>query len=330
MTLILNAWALDFALRHLEEGDGGEDRKTDSEFIPEDYWDKMGKLFKAMSHEATKFSMAFSSEPCPKGEALVSLVSSMEKSVLAFVSVFYGLPKSQGLHLWRSTQRAVIQVLEDLCSLVKVVIEFGAGTQDQLKSTGMVWEDADLFPSLPKDNKEAISAQAKSNLSLVADALTEIEEAADSDSPMDEMLLGLDGISEENDDTWSEDDKTLLAPCLGLIKVTKTLIKKTEHAARKNGQCVTQGQIQELDDVGEVISRLSPSVDDFILSLYPPLDRSNMQEHANQLFTLHGKLLDLLRKSHFTTEDDEKWVNFLFKANNHNWEKIQKEAVNVT
>ena len=111
-------------------------------------------------------------------------------------------------------------------------------------------------------------------------------QAAENDSPIDGlvdmMALGEDA-EEEDENKWTESDKKLLMSCLGMIKVSKSLLKKCQQAIQKNGQCDMTERIAELDRVGDEVVRVSPLVDDFILSLYPPIDTETVQENVSCL-----------------------------------------------
>lgn len=88
---------------------------------------------------------------------------------------------------------------------------------------------------------------------------------------------------EEGGAQWTESDKALTKPCVGLIKTTKSLIKKSTECAQSNGQTQQPMEIQELDKLAELSERLSPSVDDLIMDLYPPVDLSKVQEKVSKV-----------------------------------------------
>ena len=77
---------------------------------------------------------------------------------------------------------------------------------------------------------------------------------------------------------WTESDKALTKPCVGLIKTTKSLLKKTTECVQTNGQTKLPTEVQELDRLAELTERLSPAVDDLIMDLYPPVDKRKVQD----------------------------------------------------
>lgn len=82
---------------------------------------------------------------------------------------------------------------------------------------------------------------------------------------------------------WTESDKALTKPCVGLIKTTKSLIKKATDCVQSNGLTQQPMEIQELDKLAELSERLSPSVDDLIMDLYPPVDLRKVQEKVSKV-----------------------------------------------
>lgn len=82
---------------------------------------------------------------------------------------------------------------------------------------------------------------------------------------------------------WTESDKALTKPCVGLIKTTKSLIKKATDCVQSNGLTQRPMEIQELDKLAELSERLSPSVDDLIMDLYPPVDLRKVQEKVSKV-----------------------------------------------
>ncbi|XP_069114018.1 cyclin-D1-binding protein 1 homolog isoform X2 [Argopecten irradians] len=262
--------------------DGETERETDDDYEAKqgEYWTKVGTVFKSLSHEATKLSLAFASPPLPDQKTCKSLVEMCERATVGLVSLFYCLPKSQGLCLRKCLKSAVLNVLQDLQSLVLVIDSNGAGSPEQLQSTGIVWQNTDRFSKLPKDNRDAVLGIMKVSLELVKDALSEMEEAVEN-GPANDLaeVFGAEMDEPSNEDTWTETDKTLLGPCLGLLKTTRSLLKKSKETVSKRGSCHTPENVSQLDDCADYVERLSPAVDEFSASLYPPMRYSTVQEN---------------------------------------------------
>ncbi|XP_060574694.1 cyclin-D1-binding protein 1 homolog, partial [Ruditapes philippinarum] len=303
----------------------GEGKST----VPDDfnykaYWKKLGDVFKAVSHEATKLSLAYSKPPVPSNEECESLLASVEKTILALLHVYSNLPKCAGLTLRKTIKLSVRQLVEGIKTLAETIQKYSAGSNEQLHQTGIVWEESDRFSKLPQDNRSAVLIVIENNIPMVDDAHSELTEALNNDEDDDglDQFLGISDSRSQNDQQWSEMDKNVIQYCLGLIKCSKSLLKKTKSAVKTNGNCESDECISQLDDVADRVERLSPVVDDLASCVYPPLNGSVVHEKALELGRVNRELLDFLRHSHVTGEDDKKWLDFLVKANSHNLTKL--------
>ncbi|KAK3603407.1 hypothetical protein CHS0354_009387 [Potamilus streckersoni] len=312
------------ALAQIEEGETKKQNPKD--FNPDVYWKKFGDVFKALSHEGTKLTMAFSSPPAPSPEALEGLLGSFEKAVQALVSFYYTLPKRQGITLRKVVRKSVMRCLESVIILVENLKQGNAGNSEQLQSTGALWQEVDNFSSIPRDNKSALLEVLKRNMHLVSDALQELDQALEIDGE-DEGIEEFLGNSQQNHgnnaSSWSDRDKDIIVSCLPLIKASKSILKKTHAAVRLNGRCSSEEEISQLDDLGDYIESMSPKVDEFATSLYPPLKGPNVLQHGEDLHKLNTTLLGFLRQSHITAVEDHRWLDFLMKASTHNWTKLK-------
>lgn len=62
-----------------------------------------------------------------------------------------------------------------------------------------------------------------------------------------------------NQDTyWSEADRRLIAPCLGLMKASKACLKKVLGALKTHGKVETADQVAQLDDLADITQEVSP------------------------------------------------------------------------
>ncbi|XP_066289284.1 cyclin-D1-binding protein 1 homolog [Branchiostoma lanceolatum] len=317
---------LKLVTEQLKEGESR--RQAQEDFNLPSFWERLSASFKIMSHEATKMCLMFSKPPVPSGEESKSLIEGVEKSVLAMVSTFYSLPKDQGMTLRKSVRLSVMSVVDELQDLVNHIIKnVGKGSSDQLFATGSVWECCDHFSRLPKDNKEATLLIIKNTTSLVQDALQEIEEARDDDAggitALDQLQMEDPEDQDNNEESWAESDKALMAPCLGLVKASKACLKKISIAVKTGGKCDAVERIAQLDDIADVVHQTSPQVDDTVLSLYPPMDHSAVRTNALALSGVLKNLLDMAKSSHFTSEADASWLQFLQNAVDHNVDKVR-------
>ncbi|ESO96922.1 hypothetical protein LOTGIDRAFT_214465 [Lottia gigantea] len=285
------------------------------------FWDMLWHPIKLISMEATKLSMVYSKPPAPTQTECETLVSGIEKSILAMVSYYYSLPKSQGLTLRKELHTKVIQVVERVQNLVEIVSKYSGS--ERLQSTGLVWEETDDFDDLPKDNREAALFIIEQTTDLVKDALQEIEQALELGGEDDYLNDILDANEPRNNaDEWSESDKTVISTGMGLIKTVKSTLKKTRDVIKTNGNCNCENNISQLDDICDYVKKLSCIVDEMTIVLYPPIVIPSVQTKVDLLDSSISSILQILKNSHVTSSGDEKWIEFLYKAKQHNLDKI--------
>ncbi|KAG7478236.1 hypothetical protein MATL_G00078370 [Megalops atlanticus] len=305
----------------------GESNESSGGFNLQNFWETLNQAVKATSQEATKLSLAFSKPPLPSPQDGERFAESIQKSVLALSTVYYWLPKSQGITMRRMVREATVEVLEGIVQLIDIILStpLQSLSQEQLTSTGGVWSACDQFVHLPKDNQAAVLEVLASYSGVVKDAISEMEQAqAESHDPFSDVLEEEDLDSRGNQDTyWSEADRQLMAPCQGLMKASAACLKKLSAAIKANGKVDSPENIAQLDDLADITKEISPSVDDLALSLYPPMDYSGVELNACKLASILKKILDITRASHVCLEGDLNWVQFLDGAVDHNLQKVK-------
>ncbi|XP_050399314.1 cyclin-D1-binding protein 1 homolog isoform X1 [Patella vulgata] len=319
---------LQLVLEQIRDGECKRDEKH--VFNESEYWENVAIVFKVVHMEATKLSMVFSTPPPPSQKECEALISGLEKSVLALVSSYYSLPKTQGMTLRKEIQKNIQQIIERIQNLVKSITK-ACGSAEQLQSTGQVWEEIDRFDDLAKDNKQATLLVLQETTELVKDASQEIEQALETegdDDVLNELLDMSDARSNEN--TWSEGEKNLITISLGLIKTVKSALKKTKEAVKINGNCNSETNITQLDDLADFMKKLSPIIDDMTVVLYPPVVSSSVRSKVDSLGSSLSNMLLFLKNSHLTVVSDEKWIDFLLKAKQHNVDKVLEALEEVS
>lgn len=275
----------------------GESQQTDnSNYEKVAYWHRIEKISQSLSHEVTMISMAFSKSPYPSPENVRKMLSKLETASLALVSNFYSLPKSQGLLLRDSFKKSTLDLITKVQTFVKSIQTGMASSPEMLQKTGVVWEHSDYFSNLPKDNKRAVIELMTWSLGLLLDALRELEETMAGGGQFDDLddLIIESGQGLSNEDEWSEEDRTLLGPCQGLIKVANYSLKKAMKATEKGGHCDTFHQISEYDDMADHIKKLSPAVDQLGIALYPPMRHRLVRAYAEHLAEILRNFLNCL------------------------------------
>ncbi|XP_041060852.1 cyclin-D1-binding protein 1 homolog isoform X2 [Carcharodon carcharias] len=179
---------------------------------------------------------------------------------------------------------------------------------------------------LPKsqDNQVAVLSLMSSSAAIVEDALEEMEQARHADNPDPFSDIFDDADSRENRDTyWSETDKQLMAPCLGLVKAAKACLKKVSGAMKTHGKVDSLQHTTQLDDLGDITCEISPSVDELVLSLYPPMNYMTVQMNAAKVASVLNKVLEITKSSHICPESENSWLQFLSGAIEHNMDKVK-------
>ncbi|XP_029683362.1 cyclin-D1-binding protein 1 homolog isoform X1 [Takifugu rubripes] len=309
----------------VKDGEAGEAQEG---FDLSTFWDALNQAAKVVSQEATKLSLAFSKPPVPSQQEGEKLVESVLESVLTLAAVYHWLPKSHGVSLRRQVRGATVEVLDGLVQLLEALLSSPLQrlSQDQLTSTGGVWQVCDHFAQLPKDNKAAVILVLSAQMGVVKDAIEEMEQAlADSEDPFSDIL---DPVGEEprgNRDTyWSEEDRRVIGPCQGLMKASAASLRKLTAAVKTNADVSTSQNLDQLDDLADISKEISPGVDDLALCLYPPLDHSGVDACASRLAAQLKKVLEVVRSSHVCGEPQLSWVQFLEGAVEHNLQKIKE------
>lgn len=116
-------------------------------FNLEEFWTKMAKVTRALRHEATKFSMAFSKLPAPTPVEKTGLVADLEKACLALLAAFSELPLSQGLTLRGEVSGFVWEVLRAVQGMLSAV---GTSSSAGLQPVGTCWEKCDAIQRLSR------------------------------------------------------------------------------------------------------------------------------------------------------------------------------------
>ncbi|XP_068451959.1 cyclin-D1-binding protein 1 homolog [Clinocottus analis] len=304
----------------------GESNETDGPFNLSNFWDTLNQAVKAVSHEATKLSLAFSKPPLPSQQDVETLSESILKSVLSLSTVFYWLPKSQGVSLRRRVRDATVGVLEGVEQLVEVILSapLQSLSQEQLISTGSVWSACDHFAQLPRDNKAAVLMVLSDQIGIVKDAIEEIEQAlSEAQDPFSDVLDVEQEPRGNQDSYWSQRDRRVVGPCRGLMKAAAACLRKLTAAVKANGDVSTPHNLAQLDDLADVTKEISPGLDDLVLCLYPPMEYSGVESHVCTLAALLRKVLQIIRSSHVCAESQLTWVQFLEEAVDHNQQRAK-------
>ena len=172
--------------------------------------------------------------------------------------------------------------------------------ETSLTTAAEVWEKGNTsIKTLPKNNYVACSKFILSQLRLIADAISELDEAR--------ALMASEEVKEDIDDVemeefnldWSEADLKLLGPATGLLKTVKNLVKKIGETAKDLGSNsnaldddILSEKNSELDRLCGICAKLSPASDDLAATLYPPIEPIEVSDEAKTLIAISRQLLD--------------------------------------
>uniref|UniRef100_A0A8B9UYD4 Cyclin D1 binding protein 1 n=1 Tax=Anas zonorhyncha TaxID=75864 RepID=A0A8B9UYD4_9AVES len=191
------------------------------------------------------------------------LSEDVQNAILAVATVYYWLPKGQGTTLRKMVRDATTEVVEGMIQLTETILisPLESLSQEQLISTGGVWEACEQVSNLPRNNQAAVVSALAACLSVVKDALEEMENAlVEGQDPYSDITEDEDlGFRGNRDTYWSEADRKLLSSCMGLIKASKACLKKVLSVVKAYGKAESPEHIAQLDDLADIANEISPS-----------------------------------------------------------------------
>uniref|UniRef100_A0A3B5A148 Cyclin D1 binding protein 1 n=1 Tax=Stegastes partitus TaxID=144197 RepID=A0A3B5A148_9TELE len=306
----------------------GESNESDGAFNLSNFWDTLNQAVKAVSQEATKLSLAFSKPPLPSQQDGEKLSESILKSVLTLSTVYYWLPKSQGVSLRRQVRDATVEVLEGVTQLLEVILSspLQSLSQEQLTSTGGVWSACDQFAQLPQGRTMMMLSLFLCEVLTNTPTFEHPQALSEAEDPFSDVLD--DDQDEENprgnqDTYWSEKDRRVIGPCQGLMKAATACLRKLTSAVKANGDCSTAQNVAQLDDLADISKEISPGADDLALCLYPPMDYSGVENNVRHTLAHIIIIANKTQSSHACGESELTWVQFLEGAVDHNLQKAK-------
>ncbi|RZF36420.1 hypothetical protein LSTR_LSTR010840 [Laodelphax striatellus] len=244
------------------------------------------------------------------------MLSSVEKDLEELSLLFFTFPKQQGLTLRSILRKWLKQIVYDFDDYFKFLLKKPVNKQsfeNDLKHVqAVILKSIEQLAELPADNRQATITILLEEEALINDAFEELRE---------EMSAQI-GANAMGDDVWNNKQFETVEKGMDVLKTVKALCNKLSSAVKTNGKCSTENQISQLDDLVDTFKKLSPAVDDFISSLYPPTIEDEVKEYVICLRNVLNQLLNQAKVSHYITESDMQWVNFLGQAVTHNCSKI--------
>ncbi|ESO11020.1 hypothetical protein HELRODRAFT_167539 [Helobdella robusta] len=143
------------------------------------FWLDMEECLKCISQVITKLSLACMDPPLPTSKELWPFLKTLKLSLtkLSFYCATYS-HYLYGMSLKVSLTETTEKVFDGVIKLLRHIVEPDSEKRKRyLTSAGYIWDVAENFPKLPKDNKEAVLIKMKEVLHMVSDACDELTEA---------------------------------------------------------------------------------------------------------------------------------------------------------
>lgn len=299
--------------------DAEKKSKVNENFSLQEFWLKLDNAAGEVSQTSTQIAMAFTKAPNPSVKDSQDLMNGLEATCDNLVSVFHTLPDGLGRYFHNDISKLVREILRNLIEFVQSLDMKGSkGTRERLKCAGQILTACEKVQKAPKNNLESALNFLQSEELLLLDALYEIDEEVKSDFSAQKS-----GQEIDNTEMWNNQDRELLPPCVGLVKTARSTLKKVICAVKANGDCKSAANIIQMDNVLLIVEDLSPAVDTFVAAIYPPMNQKVVKRAARHVVNIIQNLLNQCKNSHFVKEEDQKWLNFLLKAVDHNNNKLQ-------
>lgn len=313
----------------------GEAQETTEEFNREMFWRRLNEAAVNLSEEATILTILFSRLPLPSPRESQRICEHIHVAIEEIIAVYYSLPKDQGITLRKLVRSATLDVVDGMAQLLEVLVSPSPSTENNdLISCNSVSVACQQVPKIPKDNKAAALLTLTKSVDFVKDAHEEMEQAVEecdpycgllndfednSDSHNDEN--GVVGLPSNRDSYWSAEDQELIAPCLALVKASRASLKKIRILVAENGK---KDQVAQLDDIVDICDEISPSVDDLVLSIYPPVCHLTVRINSAKLVSVLIKALEITKASHVTPQPEDSWIPLLINAVNHCMNRVKE------
>ncbi|XP_008845064.1 cyclin-D1-binding protein 1 isoform X2 [Nannospalax galili] len=321
----------------------GEARETTEEFNPEVFWRRLNEAAVKVSGEATTLTTVFSRLPVPSPQETQRICEQVHVAIKAVIAVYYSLPKDEGITLRKLVRSAAVDIVDGMAQLLEVLLLPPAQSPENsdLISCNSVWVACEQVPKIPKDNKAAALLMLTKSVDFVKDAHEEIEQAVEECDPYCGLLNDSDGDNSDShnaensvlgfpsnqDSYWSEEDQELIIPCLALVRASKASLKKIRILVAENGK---KDQVAQLDDIVDICDEISPSVDDLVLSIYPPVCHLTVRINSAKLVSVLVKALEITKASHVTPQPEDSWIPLLISSVDHCMNRIKELTQRVT
>ena len=293
----------------------------------EQFWATLRANSKAHANNVNVVAIAFRSSPPPKPEETRTMCKKIEKSIGNLVEAYTVLSPLSGKGYISSINGYVTDILK--CTLLYFSEYFLSEQVPVLpeisfQQLGKIWEACEKIETLPKSQVDYAFNYITKQTRLLNDAMTEI------DNELKRAQQDQDGnLEEEIDDEfsgpkYSPRDFKLIAPAIGLLKTTCVMSRKLCQAIKSKGNCDTEQAIKEIDELCLKCSKLSPIVDELVMTLYPPIqDLEETGTFTQVLSSTNEDIIKHVEDKHYMTPDQQTWLDTVKNALQHNTSNLR-------
>lgn len=240
-----------------------------------------------------------------------------------------------GITLRKLVRNAALDIVDGMAQLLEVLLTAPSQSTENgdLISCNSVSVACQQVPEIPKDNKAAALLMLTKSVDFVKDAHEEMEQAVEECDPYSGLLNdsednsdshsdedGVLGLPSNRDSYWSEEDQELIIPCLALVRASRASLKKIRILVAENGK---KDEVAQLDDIVDISDEISPSVDDLVLSIYPPVCHLTVRISSAKLVSVLIKALEITKASHVSPHPGDSWIPLLINAVDHCMNRIK-------
>ena len=300
------------------------DERTLENFDVESFWTELAKVCDKLSFEANKLSLSWLSPPPPSNKDVIQMGACLELACVALLAAYHNFPSDAGLNFRKHFREKVATTLDACQTFVKTLAttigkKYASNTHPILQSFGAISNSCESIKNMPRSNKVICIQRLTEEHNLLKDALNELDEVSSEDF-VDDFV--------EITEKWTEKDLHIINPSKGLIKTSIVLTKKTMTTIKSIGLDNKSEHLLEYDKVLELFSKMSSTVDEVALTLYPPISWAETKSTNEILKDYLESVLEELSKCHFMKCDESnKWKDFIGKAIVHNFSEIQRVLI---
>ncbi|KAI9498818.1 hypothetical protein BDB00DRAFT_799635 [Zychaea mexicana] len=215
------------------------DRSVDDpEFDTKDMQEKISKLGKVLSHDATKLTLACKSPRKPADG--IKMITEISNTFFRLVGFYNTIPKQAG-KTYKEAFRAAVR--DTLLGQIALCNSFSDEPKKEfMVPTAVLWETCKMMETqMPVDNRAAVLKQWKTMQETLADAKSEVHDVADGDAG---------GFDDDEDEEMSPEQIAVAKQCAQLVDLVVFIYVKIERRCIKEADCLLCDQ---LADAGRVL-----------------------------------------------------------------------------